>query len=195
MNRRGGFTLIELLIVIALAGVIASKVFLVMRQASETQSSSSRAMVLEDQVMRVLDRIAYAIIGASRDSITPEASAPLFSNTLEYRISLGFEDGEVVWSEPEQIGLDPSDPARLVWVEAPDTESERSVVWCNYVRPFLEEELPNSIDDNANEVIDEAGLAFVLSGDSVTIRLTLEREGPGGAAMSRTRETTVSCRN
>ena len=123
------------------------------------------------------------------------ANSPLFSNTLEYRISLGFEEGEVVWSEPEQIGLDETDPAKLVWSESMGTETERSVVWCNHVRPFLEQELPNAIDDNDNDVIDEAGLAFVLSGDSVTIRLTLEREGPGGSTMSRTRETTVTCRN
>jgi len=194
-TRRAGFTLIELLIVLALAAVVGIKAMLVLREAGETQGNTSRAMALEDQVMRVIDRIAYAVIGSSRATLTPEVNSPLFSDALEYRISLGVEDGEVVWSEPERIGLDESDRAKLTWTRDPQGQDERTVVWCNHVRPYLEKELPNALDDNGNGVIDEAGLAFVLEGNSVTIRLTLEREGPDGERLSRTRETMVTCRN
>jgi hypothetical protein len=59
----------------------------------------------------------------------------------------------------------------------------------------MEGELANGIDDNGNGVIDEKGLCFVVEGNRVTIRLTIDKPGPDGKHYRRTLETTVTCRN
>ena len=69
------------------------------------------------------------------------------------------------------------------------------MVWSNLVRPFLEGELQNGIDDNGNGLIDEKGLSFVVWKNSVTIRLTLGRQVEGGDWINETVVTTVTCRN
>ena len=101
---------------------------------------------------------------------------------------------EVVWSDPERISLD--EPGRRVVCEEDlDTELERSTTWTNVARPFLEGELPNGVDDNGNGLVDERGLTFTLDGNSVRIRLTMERDGPGDETILKTVETVVTIRN
>jgi hypothetical protein len=68
-------------------------------------------------------------------------------------------------------------------------------VLSNIVRPFLEGEIPNGIDDNGNGIIDEKGLSFVVNEGSVTIRLTIGRQVAGQAVIEETLESTVMCRN
>ena len=75
------------------------------------------------------------------------------------------------------------------------TPEEQLVTWANNVSELVEDELANGIDDNENEMKDETGLTFTVVGDTVTIILTLEREGPGGDIIQKTVRTEVTCRN
>jgi prepilin-type N-terminal cleavage/methylation domain-containing protein len=189
-----GFTLIELMIVLALAAIVLFKAGVVVSQASRTVQRDSSEMVLEDRARLVLDQIAYAVMGANRRALVPENTVfPLHTTDLRYQVSLGIEDGEVVWSDPELIELDQA-RSRVVWVDKPEMAGERRVVWSNLVRDLLEGEVVNGLDDNGNGLVDEEGLSFVIEDDHVTIRLSLARFGERGES-TRTVETTVTCRN
>ena len=192
-GSRAGFTLIELTVAVALFALVSFNVTVLVRMTSESQAENMTAIVLDDQAQRVMDQIAFAIMGASRDKLFPDDEAPSDSSRLRYEVNLGVEDGVVVWSDPQLIEL--SGDTQLAWRERPDEDDERRVVWCSVVRPFLENEIVNGVDDNGNGLIDERGLSFVLEGDTVTIRLTLERQGPEGAPVTRTLASVVTCRN
>lgn len=194
-DRQSGFTLIELMIALALLTILVVKLTMVVDQASKTHRRESLAMALEDQASLVLDRVSFAIIGSDADTLIPEPEAPFFTPEIEYQVSLGVEDGEVVWSDPETIGLDADDPALLYWGKNKDALDERVVVWCRTVAEFMKDEILNGVDDNLNGITDETGLSFVVDGDSVTIRLTLERLNKEGDPVRISKETTVTCRN
>lgn len=191
---RAGFTLIEALIALALAAVVVGKITMVLNSASRANADEAAAMNLEDQACRVLDRVAFAIMGADRSVLFPDPQSPDFTTELDFQVSLGVEDGEVVWSDPEWVGL-AGGGSKVVWKQNPDQPHERRVAWCNVVRPFLEGEIPNGVDDNGNGLIDEEGLSFTLNRDAVTIRLCLERPRKGQEPLSRTVETVVTIRN
>ena len=192
-SARAGFTLLELLVTVALLALVAVKATMLVRMSAESQSEDMGALVLEDQARRVMDQVAFAVMGASRERLFPGDETPLDSSELRFEVNLGVEDGEVVWSDPQVIEL--ASGTQLAWRERPDAADERRVVWCNVVRPFLQGELVNGVDDNGNGLVDERGLSFVLDGDSVTIRLTLELTGRAGARTSRTLTSVVTCRN
>jgi prepilin-type N-terminal cleavage/methylation domain-containing protein len=191
---RAGFTLIEALIALALAAVVVGKITMVLNSASRANTDEVAAMTLEDQARRVLDRVAFAIMGADRDVLFPDPQSPDFTTELDFQVSLGVEDGEVVWSDPEWVGLE-GGGSQVVWKQNPEQPHERRVAWCNVVRPFLEGEIPNGVDDNGNGLIDEEGLSFTLNKNAVTIRLCLERPRKGKKPLSRTVETVVTIRN
>ena len=193
-THRNGFTLIELAFAVALMAIVVVKLTIVVKQAREIHGRETEAMALEDQAYQVLDRIVYAIIGADAGTLDPTANFPFFANGLEYKISLGVEGGETIWSDVEFIGLG-ADRSQLRWGQAMGKAEEKIVVWCNTVSELIEDEIANGIDDNGNEMKDETGLTFTVVGDTVTIILTLERPGENGEPVQRTVETVVTCRN
>ncbi len=193
-HRRAGLTLVELSIVLALLGILAFKIWLVMSSASETAARQTADTYVEDQARVVMDRLVMAVRGSDRESLNP-FDTPLYTTNLRYRISLGVdENGQVVWNDPEEVLLDPNG-RQVAWRVNPDVPEERKVVWTNLVRPFLGGELPNATDDNGNGLTDEEGLIFIIEGNSVLIRLTLSRQGDNGEASSFTMESRVTCRN
>jgi type II secretory pathway component PulJ len=196
-NRRTsqGFSLVEAVIALSLIGLVVTKLTVVMGDAQHAHHQETTAMALEDQAMELIDKIAYAIVGSSRDSLDPNnAGVPFYSQRMRYSLSLGVEDGQAVWGDPEEIGL-VEEQGELYWGQNLGLESERRVVWANTVSQLLEDELPNGEDDNGNELADELGLCFVLDGSKVTIRLTLERIDAEGNRIQVRRETEVTVRN
>jgi type II secretory pathway pseudopilin PulG len=194
LSRRAGFTVIETVISMALVGLVLTKLTLVMDQARRAHQEESLSMVLDDQAMELMDKIAFAIVGSSADSLDPTLGAPFSCATIHYQISLGVDDGKPVWSDPEVIGLT-EDTGQVYWGQNVGEVNERMVVWANTVSEMLENELLNGVDDNGNDLADELGLAFVLDERSVTIRLSLERARDDGKKIQVTKETTVTCRN
>jgi prepilin-type N-terminal cleavage/methylation domain-containing protein len=194
LRGSSGFTLLEILIALALLAILVGKVTVILNTSSRFLNQNMADVMLEDQAHRALDRVAYAILSSDRGTLLPEAEKPLFTSDLDYRVSLGVENGVVVWNDPENIGVG-AQPNQLVWRSNPRTPGERRVVWSNIVRPFLEGEIQNGVDDNDNGIVDERGISFVLFRNSVTIRMTLGRELAGGGFAEETVETTVTVRN
>ncbi len=192
---RAGFTLLEVIIAGALLAVVGAKIGLVLNATAETTNKSVNELDLEDQALRVLDQIAYAVMGSDRESLFPGGESPLFDSELNYTIHLGVSAGEVIVSAPERIGLDVDEDGKLFWKRNPDAEEELRVVWSSLVSEYLEGELPNGLDDNGNGVIDEDGLVFTLQGDLIHIMLTLERYDSQGERIVRFVETRATCRN
>lgn len=182
------------MLALALLSIVLVKLTMVMNDASKSQKRETASLALEDNAMRVLDRISYALAGADRDQLFPDNPVPIDHTGLQFTISLGVQDGQVVWGDPERIGLS-ADQTQVVWAENPGEANEQAVVWCNAVRSFLEEELNNGLDDNVNGLTDERGLSFAIDNRSITIRLTLEQPASGGQFITKTVETTVTCRN
>ncbi|MCE9596323.1 MAG: prepilin-type N-terminal cleavage/methylation domain-containing protein [Planctomycetes bacterium] len=191
---RAGFTLIEAMIAIALVAVVLVKVGMLAKMRSDTSAHENTELVIDDQARRVLEQISYAVMGASRERLIPDPESPIYSSELRFEVSLGLQDGKVVWGDAQWVGLDKGDN-QVAWRERPDAPDERHVVWCKVVRPFLEGELMNGVDDNGNGLIDEKGLVFTLEGSKVTVRLTLERKSESGEIITHTVETMVTCRN
>ena len=194
-SSRGGWTLIEVILALALLGVLTVTGLTTLSSASKATTADTAETLLEDQADVVLERIAKAVMSSSRESLQPAAANPYTTEDIRYQVHLGVEDGEVVWSDPEAIGLEDGDENSLYWVRNPDEEYDRRVVWTNLVRPYLGGEIPNGMDDNGNGLIDEKGLSFEIDRDAITIRISLEREGSDGEPITTTVETTVTCRH
>jgi prepilin-type N-terminal cleavage/methylation domain-containing protein len=190
--RRAGFTAIELSIVLVLLVIVAIKAAMLFDFAAKSQIEDTAELALEDQARRTLDQVAFAVMGANRETLFPDPDSPNHDSRVWYEVSLGVEDGEVVWGDPEEIS---GANSQVVWSQNPGQADERRVVWSNVVRPFLEGEIQNGQDDNQNGLIDENGLNFTLQGNRVTIRLTLERAQPSGGVHTQSVETSVTLRN
>lgn len=193
-RTRAGFTVVEAMISIALIALVLTKLTIVVNEAQRAHRTESASMALEDQASSLIDKIAYAVVGSTLETLNPQLVAPFPMSAISYQISLGVENGKVVWGDPEVVGLNP-DGDQIYWGQNVGQANERLVVWCNTVSRMLEDEFENGFDDNDNGLADELGLAFVMDGKSITIRLSLENNGKDGQSIQVTRETTVTCRN
>jgi type II secretory pathway pseudopilin PulG len=190
----GGFTALEILLAVSLLAILTYKGLTVLGSSSEATRATTAEIVVEERCQAVLERIARAVMSSSRDTLAPAAEAPLSTDELTFRMHLGVEDGEVVWSDVEKIGLESLDNEAF-WSRTPEAGPEQRVVLTKLVRPYLEGELPNGMDDNGNGLIDEKGLSFVVDRNAVHIRITLERVDAEGRLVTQTAGTTVTCRN
>jgi prepilin-type N-terminal cleavage/methylation domain-containing protein len=193
-SRRAGFTLLEALIALTVVGLVLGNIVLVMRSSSEAYDEETSKASLELQLDQTLDRIVLALMAASAESLDPGAANPAFHDRMEYMQSLGVNDGELVFGAPERIEFR-LQGGEVVWLERPGEPGERAATWSRWVRPFLEGEVPNGIDDNGNGLIDESGLSFVIEGTQVTVMLSLERSDARGRSAVYSRSAIVHCRN
>ncbi len=189
----GGFTLLEMMMAFTLLGIVVYKAQGAMKSASQGIGDETKRAMVEDQARRVLRQVGFAVMGSDRNSLLPGASG-FSSENIRYRVNLGVDDGEVVWSDREMVAMD-TDRLNVYWAENPDEAREKKVVWSKLVAPFLEGEIPNGVDDNNNGLVDEKGLSFVIDGNAVTIRLTLQMPMEEDNILLQTVETTVCCRN
>lgn len=194
MRGSAGFTVLEIVIALTILAMVAANVLMVERSSTKAFEAGTSMSSLDMQLERTMDRIALALMAARKDSLAPGSAAPLWDKQVTFDQSKGFEDGAEVIGDTERIELI-SGPEQIVWKQRPDTLDERKVVWTNWVREYFKDETLNGVDDDLNGLTDEAGLSFTVDGNRVTIRLTLEREGPNHTMLKRTQETTVTCRN
>lgn len=210
-TRRAGYTMLELMVGLVLGVSMLASLGLTTSMAMGTYKESQANEEIDALIHRTLDVLARDFEEAGRGGLTPDPSGPLGADGLTYRKSLGYAGGTVVWSnlmrvdlelEPGEIddGIDNNgnglaDERMVVWRENPGQPNERRVVRCHFVSELLEGEVVDGDDDNGNGLTDESGLSFSVQGDVLTIRMTLERNGPAGRLITRTARTSVRLRN
>jgi prepilin-type N-terminal cleavage/methylation domain-containing protein len=193
-STRGGFTLLEALIALSVLGLVLGNVVMMLRSSNDAYDVEAGKAQLELQIDQTLDRIVLALMGASTDSLDPNSSMPAFHDELTFQQSLGFANGELLFGAQERIELALAD-GEVIWREKPGEVDERSVTWSRWVARFLEGELMNGVDDNANGLIDESGLVFLVEGAQVTVHLTMQRVDTHGRTTTYSRTAVVHCRN
>lgn len=194
-RTRAGFTAIEIVVAVALSGLILGNVLLVLSDTRERLAIQDVAKDVDAEARRSLDRIAVQIMGAVRQQLYTQASAPLSADSINYTTVIGVQDGAPVISPPQRIAMTVESTSAVSWYQNPGSEQEKHVVWTRDLRSFCQGELPNGVDDNANGLVDEKGLSFEVDGPMVRITLTIERLGPDGKPVTKALETRVTCRN
>ena len=132
-------------------------------------------------------------------------------SSVEFRTCTGVAGGAATWTNDKRIafaydpgevddGLDNdgdglADEGQLVLTLDVGLATEQSVVLTSYVRELLEGELPNGNDDNGNGLLDEGGVSFELVGQTLMMRLTLEKRDTDNNLLTRTVETGIRLRN
>lgn len=210
-HKRSGLSMVELMIAMTTMAVVLGAVALAALQGNNAFQTGHTVSTLEAQGQRALDRIVEELREAGRTGLVPDPQPPFGSATLDYQNNLGWGGAAIVWDTPTRMafelmagelddGIDNNgngliDEGSVVWRRDPGQPGEQRVVFCNYVREYLAGELPNGLDDNGNGLIDELGLSFSANGDTITVRLTLERLDEEGHLITRTVETAVTLRN
>jgi len=87
------------------------------------------------------------------------------------------------------------DEGQVILMRNVGLANETTTVIVPWVREFTEGEIANGNDDNGNGLIDERGLSFELVGQTLNIRITLERLDSDQRPLVRTVETSVRLRN
>jgi len=200
-------TLIELMIAMTLLGVISGSIILVTESSSTAFSTVASASELEGQAHRALQRIKDEIRGSISTLVNPKLASPFSSEQITFQRATGYVDGAPVPDLPEQIlleympgevndGIDNDgnglvDEGQVVWVRTDGTR----VVLVKYVSEYLEGEVFNLVDDNGNGLDNERGFCLDFDGNTVNVRLTLERRNDQGRRMTSTVESAISFRN
>lgn len=193
---RSGFTLMELVFATVILALLLANASMVSRTGSRVAKNSAFISRLTDEVDVTLDRITLALMSARHDDLYPQTPAPGFSEYIGYSVSLGVEEGKVVYGPAERIDwTSRGDSGRVTWYQDYSNETEKAVVWSNAVPILHQGELPNGIDDNGNNVQDEGGLAFVQDGKTVRVFLTVERNDENGEPVAARRKKIITCRN
>jgi hypothetical protein len=208
---RSGFTLLEVVIGALLMALLLGAIGMTVLRGGVAYEAGIAVSATEVKARRVLDRVANEFAAAGVGSLDPPPAGPLGVSSVEFRTCTGVAGGAATWSNDKRIafaydpgevddGLDNdgdglADEGQLVLTLDAGLATEQSVVLTGYVRELLEGELPNGNDDNGNGLLDEGGVSFELVGQTLMIRLTLERRDTDNNLLTRTVETGIRLRN
>ena len=148
----------EVTIVAAFVLLIVGKGSMIVQSGLKSVGNETAGMNLEDRAQVVIDRIAVAVMGSDRGTLLPSIEY-IHATGVRYKFNHGVEDGQVVWSDVEEIEL-AGDSSNVRWTTRPDEADPLSVVWTRAVSELLEGEIPNGVDDNGNGLIDESRIVF-----------------------------------
>ncbi len=212
-ERRGscGFTLVEVTLSACLTAALLGTAAMLTRTAMgmfRLRSSEEEASM---RVHRALRSIALEFAGAARSELLPDPVLPDGASVLGYRRVVGYAGGVQRMGDALQVGFEYEsgelddgldnngnglvDEGVVVWIESPGTQGEQRVVKCRGVREFAPGEIQNGADDDGNGVRDDRGLSFWISGDLLSVALTVEEVGPGGIVLEKSARTSVHIRN
>jgi len=214
-RRTSGFTLIEALIASVLGTILFGSIVMAVNRGAGVFEQSVANNDVDSRAARALDRITREFLAASINSLnpsldTPAAAPTVWSSTLDFQESTGWNGSALILGQTTRIvleleegevdnGVDDNnngliDERQIVRIVDPGANEQRTVL-VNGVSAFLQGELANGADDNANGIIDERGLCFDLTGDTLNVRLSLERIGPGQRLIVRTQTASIAFRN
>ena len=202
-----GFTLVEATIALTIVSVIFISLSFTSQKATEAIDEGVHNEILVERLHRTLDALIEPLAELDRASLPPLAGG---SGRLSYRVPEGYNAG-VQWGLPQSIAweLDPGevndgldndgdgliDEGQVVRTLDEGTPDELRVVVCKGVAELLEGEDPNGFDDNGNLLVDEPGFCVDVQGTVLTMRLTLESQGPQGRILRKTARTAIRIRN
>ncbi len=210
LRKRGGFTLLELAVSMAILGVVVGGLVMAVRGSNSAfQYENSRGSLAQNS-HRIVSRMASYLASSGTGTFAPAPVGPLGSQTLDFRRCTGSAGGVPVFGPLERftMQLDASEAADgidndgdglvdendLVWIENPGDADARTSIWATGLSPFLAGETDNDADDNGNGLVDEAGLSFVLEGELLTLRMTMQASIQGQLTQ-RTVETSIRIQN
>lgn len=208
---RSGFTYVEMVIALTLMVSMFLAVSMTTQRANEAYDEGTFQAKVEMDLHRTLDFLMDELEASIGSRLQPLPVAPLASQTLAYDHSTGYVGGVIVPGPRRSVtmvldplefddGLDNDDDGlidegELVWIENEGLPGEISTVYLRDIPEFLEGEVENALDDNGNGLIDEPGLSFELTGNVLTIRLTVERRDPMGRLFRKSAVSSVRVRN
>ena len=193
-RSRSGFTLIEVLIVAMILGIVLYGVLGVLAASSSSYRHSSASLDMESRGSRLMERLVDALRRSGGTTLTSVPVNPLWTTTLDFQRSQGFEGVAGNWSEVEGLRVDLA-VGSLRWLREPEMASQAVIDDVQSVRPMLEGEIANGLDDNGNGLIDEPGFCVTRENNAIRLHLTLEEEGPNGSTLTRSWSTRVTTRN
>lgn len=185
-NHAGrGLTLIEVTIASAIFSVLAFTLYLMLKTSSDSYASGNLHATLNGQARNILDRLTREL----RDSsvVTFKPSFPNGATSLSFQMNSGFSGGKVTYGpaityafayEPGELdnGKDDNNDGRVDEGRIVRTEGGKSVALTRDAQ--------------------EGGLTFTQAfGNTVTVKVTLERLDEERRRVTYVRETTLQVRN
>jgi prepilin-type N-terminal cleavage/methylation domain-containing protein len=191
-NNQRGLNLIEVMVASAifLGTVGASTAFV--HTTGDALSSGMTQSSLTTRANQLAERISEELMRAGLTTISP--SDPAGGPVINYRRAMGYENGVATWGSPLRIEYRPAED-KLVWVRNPGLSSEQVVTWATGIRPYMEGEIENGVDDNGDGTVDERGVSFRIDNDVLTVSVSLEGRDPKGRIIVRSATATVRLRN
>ena len=207
-----GMTLMELVVALAVALVVLTAASGVMNAGTNSYGYGMRELQAEAQARTALDRLAGVLQHAVFTSMSPSATGPFPTSTLEFQIQRGFESGVPKLSHSMRICLETEsteirdlidndgdglvDENEVVWIEDLGLPTERRRVIISGIPEMGEGEIWNALDDNQNGMIDERGFAILIQANTLRVALTLVVPNPGnGKPLVRSLSTSILLRN
>lgn len=202
-RRCAGLSAIEMAVAVSGTAVLFGLVAIGTDRAFDTWQGTVSGTEVERTTNSAMDRMVGILADAGLTTIADDLSAPTGGSAMTFRVRTGYAGGAVVWGPATTIGWtsDPNDPRDdadndndgLVdegQVVMSDTTGLNAVLVQN-VAEYLDGETDASGDQNGNGLEDEQGLSFELSGERLTIRLTVCRVGADGKLVTRSAESAL----
>ena len=201
----------ELVIAVGVMFILVGAVVAVGNGNARAYQTGATAAQLEAQVAIAMDRMVADLRMAGRDSLNPDPTPGLGASSLDYLAAVDHTAGETTWTPLRRLALerDPAelddgldnngnglvDEGRVVLTEDVGGPGERSFVIVRWVSELHQGELANGADDNGNGVVDEPGFFLERVGETLVVRLSLQRNDAQGLPLGRSGQTAIRVRN
>jgi hypothetical protein len=149
---------------------------------------------MESRGSRLMERLVDALRRSGSTTLTSVPTTPLWTTTVDFQRTQGFAGATEEWGEVEGLRVDLA-TGSLSWLLEPSLPDAAVIDDVRSVRPLLEGELANGLDDNGNGLVDEPGFCVTREDDALVLHLTLEETAPDGSLLTRTWATRVFSRN
>lgn len=210
-GTRSGFSLVELTVAVALLAIVLTAVLILGSTTSSAVTTGTVSSDVDTVLGRTLERVSRELVVTGLGVLQPDPLPPFGSEVLDYQKPVGVSSGVALWSNRHRIGFEYengeiddgldnnhnglADEGVVFWTQDVNLPTERRVVFCHSVREYLEGEQANGLDDNGNGLTDERGFCVVRQGETLIVRVTIERRGAKGRRFTQTLTTSVKPRN
>lgn len=208
---RAGFSLVELVIAVTLFAMLMASVVLVARSSDRAYRTGATVAHMEAQVAMAVQRIVSELSSAGIDTFAALPAPGVATDQLQYLNAVDFDGAQVLWSAPRRLalelepgelddGLDNNgnglvDERCVVLTENLGLLNERRLVLTRWVPELAEGELANGADDDGNGLVDEPGFSVERIGETLIVRLSLQKRDSEGRLLNRSASTSTRIRN